>query len=463
VEVTVLRIVSALVIIAFAFTGSPAVAAGVTVAVNGQPLYLNPGPIEQAGRVFVPLRGIFERLGASVVYQNGEINSTKGSTTVSLTIGSQRATVNGQPQTLDVAPFIVGATTYVPLRFVAQSLGAQVDYNGNTRLVAITASGGGGYPPPPPRPYPPPMPPPANFQVGSRQPSPGGRYADRFVPIGAQFSHAVDPNSVRVWLDGNDITSRSNVTRNGFSYRPPAPYGFGSHEVRVSGIDRNGRRFNDTWSFTTTGSAPPPPVNRVVVSGRQPAPSATIDNRFAVISANFAPQADPGSVRVRLDGNNITSRAGVSGSAFSYKPPAPLDFGSHTVQVDGRGRSGLTFDSSWSFTVRRSGPPQISLTIREPGPNAVVGRNFMIAGTYAPNSTVRVTAGASSSAAGLFNGNTTAGPKGNFSIAVALKPLMGQQSVTVRITATDPSSNQTAEKTMQLRFSAGASTSGGAP
>ena len=56
----------------------------------------------------------------------------------------------------------------------------------------------------------------------------------------------------------------------------------------------------------------------VVVSGRQPAPNATIDNRFAVIGADFAPQADPGSVRVRLDGNDITGRAGVSGSAVSF-------------------------------------------------------------------------------------------------------------------------------------------------
>ena len=130
-----MRIVTALAIILFAITGTAAIAAGVTVVVDGRPLYLNPGPIERAGRVFVPLRGIFERLGASVVYENREINSTKGDTSVSLRIGSREATVNGQPQIVDVAPFIVGATTYVPLRFIAQSLGATVDYNGAARRV----------------------------------------------------------------------------------------------------------------------------------------------------------------------------------------------------------------------------------------------------------------------------------------------------------------------------------------
>ena len=130
-------------ILAAAFVGTlPAQAQ--TVMVNGSQLALNPGPIERAGRVFVPLRSIFERLGASVVYQSGTINATKGQRTISLTIGSTQATVDGQPQIVDVAPFIVGATTYVPLRFIAQSLGATVNYNSSTNVVAITHAGGGG-------------------------------------------------------------------------------------------------------------------------------------------------------------------------------------------------------------------------------------------------------------------------------------------------------------------------------
>jgi hypothetical protein len=534
------RTVCALGIILFVATGRPATAAGVTVVVDGSPLYLSPGPIERAGRVFVPLRGIFERLGASVVYENREINSTKGDISVSLRIGSREATVNGQPQIVDVAPFIVGATTYVPLRFIAQSLGAVVDYNGAMRRVAITTP----RQPMPPNPPPPPMPnpPPNYFSVGARQPEPGAQFGDRFTPIGAQFSHAVDAGSVRVWLDGNDITSRSNVTGRGFYYKPPAPLYFGTHKVRVAGVDGEGRRFENTWSFITRQSAPPPAsrvqlrdqrpspgstvndrnaviaanffpfadgasvrvrldsrdvtsrsgatwegfsfrpsdaldfgTHTVQVSGRgrdggqfdhswsfttgrpapetpvelrnqQPSPSATVDNRFAVISANFAPQADGASVRVRLDGNDITSRAGVSASGFSYKPPAPLDFGTHTVQVNGKARGGLTFQHSWSFTVRRGEPTPISLSIGSPNENEVVARQFTVEGSTAPNARVNVTAGTQ------FNGNTTAGPKGNFHIVVSLGTLLGQQTVTVKITATDPSSSQTAHKSLQLRL-----------
>ncbi|MBV9232719.1 MAG: copper amine oxidase N-terminal domain-containing protein, partial [Candidatus Eremiobacteraeota bacterium] len=77
----------------------------VSVIVNGQPMSFAVAPMVRAGRVFVPLRGIFERLGASVVYSNGQINATASGRSISLSIGSTQATVNGQPQTIDVAPF----------------------------------------------------------------------------------------------------------------------------------------------------------------------------------------------------------------------------------------------------------------------------------------------------------------------------------------------------------------------
>jgi hypothetical protein len=50
-----------------AAAGAAALAAGpVTVQLNGNTLNLNPAPTERAGRVFVPLRGVFENLGATV-------------------------------------------------------------------------------------------------------------------------------------------------------------------------------------------------------------------------------------------------------------------------------------------------------------------------------------------------------------------------------------------------------------
>lgn len=230
---------AAIVLGAVIATPMHAAAQSVTVNVGGQPLYLNPGPIERAGRVFVPLRSIFERLGASVVYQSGTINATRHGQAISLQIGSTQATVNGQMQYLDVAPFIIGATTYVPLRFVAQSFGSNVGYDASTRVVAISMPhGGGNYVPPPVHPIPPPNPPPVSIvRLVAQQPAPGANVVNRFVTLSADFSNQVNANSVRVWLDGSDITSRCSVSRASVSYRPPAPLAFGGHTMRVAGVD----------------------------------------------------------------------------------------------------------------------------------------------------------------------------------------------------------------------------------
>jgi hypothetical protein len=285
------RVLSGALLAAIAVSSLPriAVAQTVTVTINGQPLYLSPGPIERAGRVFVPLRGIFERLGATVVYAAGTINATKGGTTISLQIGSTQATVSGQPQTLDVAPFIVGATTYVPLRFIAQSLGAQVGYDANTRVVAINMAQPVPPPPPrpPPRPVPPPYPPPsAIVRLRLQQPDPGSNVRDRFSVISAQFTARVDAGSVRVYLDGNNVTNRSGTSSTGFSYKPPAPLDFGSHTVRVVGRGPGGTPFDRSWSFQVIRSGTPPPTMRLTIA--QPTPNSAIGRTFDIVGNTVA-------------------------------------------------------------------------------------------------------------------------------------------------------------------------------
>jgi hypothetical protein len=111
------------------------------VSINGSPVSLSPAPIERGGRVFVPLRGVFENLGASVVYDAGQINATSSAHNVSLRVGSNQAIVDGATQVLETPPFIVGASTYVPLRFVSQALGATVNYESSNRMVSITTNG----------------------------------------------------------------------------------------------------------------------------------------------------------------------------------------------------------------------------------------------------------------------------------------------------------------------------------
>lgn len=129
-----------------------------TVTVNSESVdFAGQQPISQGGRVLVPLRGVLEKLGAYVQYDAAArtVTALKGDLNIRLPIGGREATVNQRPVSLDVPAQVVNGSTLVPLRFVAESLGANVDYNVAANAVAITmgkvanvtpqpAPGGGG-------------------------------------------------------------------------------------------------------------------------------------------------------------------------------------------------------------------------------------------------------------------------------------------------------------------------------
>lgn len=96
-------------------------------------------PLLVEGTTLVPMRGIFESLGAEVTWDgaNQKITATKRNSTVELQIGVQTAKVNGTSMTLAQKPQIVNGRTLVPLRFVSEALGAEVAWKGETRTVEI--------------------------------------------------------------------------------------------------------------------------------------------------------------------------------------------------------------------------------------------------------------------------------------------------------------------------------------
>ena len=109
------------------------------VFLDGQALSFEVPPIIENDRTLVPLRAIFEALGATVDWDNATrtVTSRKGSTTVVLTIGSLTPTVNGQGRQLDVPAKIVADRTLAPLRFVGEAFGSTVDWEGSTRTINI--------------------------------------------------------------------------------------------------------------------------------------------------------------------------------------------------------------------------------------------------------------------------------------------------------------------------------------
>ena len=79
-------------------------------------------------RTYVPFRALGEALGAEVEWDNDArtVTYVLGDTEIVMTIGETTYTINGEEQTMDVAPEITGDRTYVPVRFVAEALGFKV-------------------------------------------------------------------------------------------------------------------------------------------------------------------------------------------------------------------------------------------------------------------------------------------------------------------------------------------------
>jgi len=94
-------------------------------------------------RVLIPLRAVSENLGAEVNWNKElkNINITKDETTILLTINSKKILVNHEEVYLDVPAELNDNTTYVPARFISQTLGADVQWNQQTSQAIITLDG----------------------------------------------------------------------------------------------------------------------------------------------------------------------------------------------------------------------------------------------------------------------------------------------------------------------------------
>ena len=113
----------------------------IKVTLDGQAMDFDVAPIIQNDRVLVPMRAIFEELHCSVDYTDIDgkqiITAKNDGNTISLEIGSNEMTVNDEKVSLDTVPVIIDDRTLVPLRAVSEALDCNVDWDGDTKTVAI--------------------------------------------------------------------------------------------------------------------------------------------------------------------------------------------------------------------------------------------------------------------------------------------------------------------------------------
>jgi hypothetical protein len=372
--------------------GAAATAQDVNVTLNGNAISLSPPPVTRAGRVFVPLRGVFEKLGASVVYANGDINAQGNGHQISLHIGSNNATVDGNAQQLDVAPFI-------------------------------------------------------DVQA--------------------------DPNSVHVMLDGLDVTNQSSRTANGIVFSPSSDLQSTRHTVRVVGSDVDHRPFDRSWQFTS-GAVAEQPANRSDLAFRavRPGNESSVPSRRPTIEAQFGDvQADPNTIRVSLDGLDVTNQSTRTPKGIVYSPPSDLQSTRHTVRVVGSDLNNRPFDRSWQFTSGTAAAAANFIENLRPADQSSITNQIVVAGKTAPNARVLVQLGvlggnqdATAQAIGqLFGINTAragqavrvetnADANGNFETQVNMEAQSGQH-VALIVDSTEPRTQEAAHvrRTLTVR------------
>lgn len=116
----------------------------ITVILNDEQLQFDVRPVLENGRVLVPLRAIFEALGAVVDYDatTETIIATKGQTRIRLQTFATHGFRNGEAIPLNVPAKVIQGRTMVPLKFVSEALGAGVEWDTESRMVKINQEGG---------------------------------------------------------------------------------------------------------------------------------------------------------------------------------------------------------------------------------------------------------------------------------------------------------------------------------
>ncbi|NHW37752.1 stalk domain-containing protein [Paenibacillus aceris] len=112
----------------------------VSVEIDGKEQIFEQAPVIVNGSTLTPLRAIFEEMGATVAYEavTKTVTAVKGNTTVRLTLDQKTVYVNGQAVQLEEPARLVNGYTLAPARFVGETFGGKVSWEGTSRTVTIT-------------------------------------------------------------------------------------------------------------------------------------------------------------------------------------------------------------------------------------------------------------------------------------------------------------------------------------
>jgi Copper amine oxidase N-terminal domain/Bacterial Ig-like domain len=112
----------------------------IAIFVNGEELARDPAPRTVGERILVPVVRIYSALGINVARSGNTLIASAPSKRIAITVGSKRAIVDNHPIMMDSPATEIDGATYVPLRFVSDSLGASVSYDYKAARIEVVSS-----------------------------------------------------------------------------------------------------------------------------------------------------------------------------------------------------------------------------------------------------------------------------------------------------------------------------------
>jgi parallel beta-helix repeat protein len=174
---------------------------------------------------------------------------------------------------------------------------------------------------------------------------------DNTPTIAADYtdSSGIDIGSVRLEVNGIDVTSSATVTASGVNYAPSSALPDGLVNVSLEVNDTAGNQATASWSFIIDTASP-------IITNEVPSQESVITDRRPTIGADYSDNIgiDLTRVLLKVDGENVTSSATVTATGITYVPTSELSEGVHTVILEVYDHVGNGGYMEWSFTV---GPP----------------------------------------------------------------------------------------------------------
>lgn len=107
--------------------------------VNGKAITLDSAPIVLNGTTFVPVRFVSDAMGAKLLFdgKTGQVTVLRGNKLMEMTLGKKDLILNGALQSSDITPIVRNNRTLIPVRLFSEKLGLKVGYDGKAKKITI--------------------------------------------------------------------------------------------------------------------------------------------------------------------------------------------------------------------------------------------------------------------------------------------------------------------------------------